>query len=49
MSLVLLMMPPWKSSRPILDKRDSLRALLSNRLEALRGEREGQYSIRIDR
>ena len=28
---------------------DTLRALPSNRLEALRGEREGQYSIRINR
>ena len=27
---------------------DTLRALPSNRLEALRGEREGQYSIRIN-
>ena len=28
---------------------DTLRALRSNRLEALRGEREGQYSIRVNR
>ena len=28
---------------------DTLRTLPSNRLEALRGEREGQYSIRINR
>ena len=28
---------------------NTLRALPSNRLEALRGEREGQYSIRINR
>ena len=28
---------------------DTLRALPSNRLEALRGEREGQFSIRINR
>ena len=28
---------------------DTLRALPGNRLEALRGEREGQYSIRINR
>ena len=28
---------------------DTLRALPSNRLEALRGTREGQYSIRINR
>ena len=28
---------------------DTLRALPSNRLEALKGEREGQYSIRISR
>ena len=28
---------------------DTLRALPSNRLEALRGAREGQYSIRINR
>ena len=28
---------------------DTLRALPSNRLEVLRGEREGQYSIRINR
>ena len=28
---------------------DALRALPSNRLEALRGNREGQYSIRINR
>ena len=27
---------------------DTLRALPSNRLKALRGEREGQYSIRIN-
>ena len=27
---------------------DTLRALPSNRLETLRGEREGQYSIRIN-
>lgn len=28
---------------------DTLRALPSNRLEALQGDREGQYSIRINR
>ena len=28
---------------------DTLRALPSNRLEALRGDRAGQYSIRINR
>ena len=28
---------------------DTLRAMRSNRLEALRGERQGQYSIRINR
>jgi toxin HigB-1 len=28
---------------------DTLRALSSNRLEALRGDRAGQYSIRINR
>ena len=28
---------------------DALRALPSNRLEALRGDREGRYSIRINR
>ena len=28
---------------------NTLRALPSNRLEALRGDREGQYSIRINR
>ena len=28
---------------------DTLRVLPGNRLEALRGEREGQYSIRINR
>ena len=28
---------------------DSLRALRGNRLEALRGDRQGQYSIRINR
>ena len=28
---------------------DTLRALRSNRLEALRGDRAGQYSIRINR
>ncbi len=34
------------NAAPLLD---TLRALPSNRLEALRGEREGQYSIRINR
>lgn len=28
---------------------DTLRALRSNRLEALRGDRSGQYSIRVNR
>lgn len=28
---------------------DTLRALPSNRIEALQGDREGQYSIRINR
>ena len=28
---------------------NDLRALRSNRLEALRGDREGQYSVRINR
>jgi toxin HigB-1 len=36
---------------PILDAADTLRALQmlpSNRLEALKGDRRGQYSIRIN-